>query len=268
MSLPQSSPSSLVQRTIALLRIVAASPEGIGLSEIARVSGIPKATCHRVLTILQQEGLIAVDTTTKRYGVSLGLMSLVAAFLGEQSAHVLVLRELKDLANDAQETAGLDVLDERGVIVVLQVQGPHLISQTAKPVPRTLPVWCTSTGKVLTAWRPSQYLDDYIRSGVPTEEAWQRYLKDLEKVRGTGFGVAFNELERGAAAIAAPVRVRGNVVAAVWIGGPSFRITRGRILELSRRVVTSASRLSELLSAYEVWVLPGQDSVPLPDSRQ
>ncbi|CAM5742323.1 hypothetical protein SHIRM173S_00174 [Streptomyces hirsutus] len=40
-----SSEAGLVRRTIWLLRTVAAHPDGVGLSEIARESGIPKATC-------------------------------------------------------------------------------------------------------------------------------------------------------------------------------------------------------------------------------
>ena len=68
------SEAGLVRRTIWLLRAVAAHPEGVGLSEVAREAGIPKATCYRVLTVLERESWLTLDPITRRYRVSLGLV--------------------------------------------------------------------------------------------------------------------------------------------------------------------------------------------------
>ncbi|TWH65942.1 DNA-binding IclR family transcriptional regulator [Micromonospora olivasterospora] len=145
------SEAGLVRRTIWLLRAVAAHPEGVGLSEVAREAGIPKATCYRVLTVLERESWLTLDPVTRRYRVSLGLLSIVGGLLDGGGAYGHMREVLRNLAEETRETAGFDVLLPPKVMVVAQAPGPSLIGQTLKPVPRTQPVWATSTGKVLLA---------------------------------------------------------------------------------------------------------------------
>jgi DNA-binding IclR family transcriptional regulator len=66
-------------------------------------------------------------------------------------------------------------------------------------------------------------------------------------VRERGYGTARDEMEVGAAAVAAPVRVDGEVVAAAWIGGPSFRITADRVPAIADEVIASAKVLGDIL---------------------
>ena len=51
----------------------------------------------------------------------------------------------------------------------------------------------------------------------------------------------------GAAAVAAPVEVDGEVVAAAWIGGPSFRITPEHVPGIAEQVIASAKVLGNIL---------------------
>ncbi|HEY3687151.1 MAG TPA: IclR family transcriptional regulator [Streptosporangiaceae bacterium] len=242
----------LVQKTVWVLRTVAAHPQGVGLSGVARESGLPKATCHRILTILERENLLTVDPETHRYRVSLGLLFLVGGLLDQEAAYGHAQEILRDLAEETQETAGLDQLAPPSVMVVAQVQGPHLISHAMKPVPRTLPVWTTSTGKTLLAWQDEKdvrerFGDDFAEHPPHDHVDLDAFCKHLAAVREQGYGYAFNELEPGAAAVAAPVRVGDEVPYAIWIGGPSFRLTRERIPQLAERVVAAADRLAKIL---------------------
>jgi DNA-binding IclR family transcriptional regulator len=167
---------------------------------------------------------------------------------------------LRDLSATVRETVGLDVLLPPNVMVVAQLGGPQLIGQTAKPVPRTLPVWSTSTGRLLLAHADADEVrrdfgDDYIANNPGAERDLDTFLADLAGVRETGYAVAYNDLEEGAAAIAAPVVVRGAVAYALWIGGPTYRITKDRIPELADEVRAAAEQLGKFLSI--TGVLPG-----------
>lgn len=242
--------SGLVRRTIGVLRVVAAHPEGIGLSEASRESGIPKATCYRVLSILQEESWVTLEPLTRRYRVSLGMLAIVGGLLTPDGAYRHMQELLQQLADETQETAGFDVLLPPDVMVVAQVSGPSLIGQTLKPVPRTQPVWATSTGKVLlAALEPSEVAEQFS----PAFEGNDRitlndFLESLEPVRQQGYASTCGELEADAASIAAPVRVGGSTPYAVWIGGPSYRITPDRIEPLSKLVMSAAHKLGELLT--------------------
>ncbi|MGI5160912.1 IclR family transcriptional regulator [Microbispora sp. CA-102843] len=252
--------AGLVRRTIWLLRTVAAHPEGIGLSDIAREVGIPKATCYRVLTVLERESWLTLDPDTRRYRVSLGLLSIVGGLLDSDGAYGHMRGVLRRLAEETKETSGFDVLLPPNVMVVAQVPGPSLIGQTLKPVPRTQPVWATSTGKVLLAALDpdtvrAEFAAEFEEKAPEELGGIEAFIASLDSVRGNGFAHAYDELEVGAASVAAPVRVRDRTPYAVWIGGPTYRITRERIDTLAVSVINAARELGDLLSVTDI-VLP------------
>lgn len=254
------SESGLVRRTIWILRAVAAHPNGVGLSDVARASGIPKATCYRVLNVLERERWLVLDPETRKYRVSLGLLSIVGGLLDADGTYGQMQDVVRQLAVETEETAGFDVLLEPSVMVVAQAPGPQLIAQTLKPVPRTQPVWATSTGRVLLAELDA----DHIREVFGAEFAAAGgsapdidvFIDSLAEVRAAGFSFVHDELEVGAASVAAPVRVKGVVQYAVWIGGPSYRIDGPKVPELAAPVMAAAKSLGDLLSITDMRI-PG-----------
>ena len=66
--------TDLVAKTVTILRVVASNP-GRGLSEIARKSGIPKATALRILNSFRNQSIIWLDVN-KEYRLGLGALAL------------------------------------------------------------------------------------------------------------------------------------------------------------------------------------------------
>ena len=205
-----------------------------------------------MLSVLQNEQLIGLDDDTKRYRIALGALGIVASLLDPGGVHGMVESELSALAKATEETAGLDVLTGTNVTVIAQVTGPQIIGQTPKPVPRSLPTWTTSTGKVLLAALDPDELDevhsDALKAAARRRGSKSSFREELDAVRINGYGVARDEMEAGAAAVAAPVSIGGAVRAAVWIGGPSFRLTESRMAEVAETVASCAKRLGEVLT--------------------
>jgi DNA-binding IclR family transcriptional regulator len=70
-------------------------------------------------------------------------------------------------------------------------------------------------------------------------------LEELARIRRRGYGTAIGEYEIGLNAVAAPVHdARGQVIAAVDVWGPSFRLTPRRIPELAAAVREAAAAIS------------------------
>lgn len=242
---------SLVHKTTRVLRAVAAGGAGVGLSEIARTTAVPKATCLRILDDLIEEKLVVFDTSTKRYAVGFCALALVGGPLSNESAQLHIQQELHRLAELVGETAGLDVLVGTDVVVIAQVQGPSTIGYSPKPVPRTLEAWNTSTGKVLLAHLDAATLRTThgvtLDAAAATRRSRTTFLDELAEVRERGYGTARDEMEPGASAVAAPVTVDGEVIAAAWIGGPSFRVSCDRVPVIADEVIASAKVLGDIL---------------------
>lgn len=100
--------AGLVQKTLRVLQTVAASPNGIGLSGVARLTEIPKATCHRILLALAAEDWVVLNEDTKRFHMSLSVLLMLSPTSDRDTALSYVNRLLEALATQAMETCGLD----------------------------------------------------------------------------------------------------------------------------------------------------------------
>jgi len=249
------SDDSLPRKTIRIMEAVAPHVDGIGLSEIARVTGIPKATCYRILTVLEEDRWLSVDPETRRYRVSFGLVAVVSHML-ERGSFRGVRATLERLTADAKETSGFDVLGPPSITVVIQVPGPQLIAQAPRPVPRTQSVWQTASGKAALALLSREEVEAQFRHAYEMERAdspipFDTFVDSLAAVRERGYAYAIDELEPGAAAVASAIRAPSGSVYAVWVGGPSFRITRERLPELGALTNQAATEIERLIRIDE-----------------
>lgn len=248
----------LVRRTVRVMRAVASNPEGVGLTEVSRLTDLSKATVLRILNDLVAEGWVAANSDTHKYRVSLGMLDVVGRLLDGNSAFEHLRRALRYLSDETQETAGFDLLVRPHVVVVAQEAGPQLISQANRPVPRSQPVWVTATGRVFLAYEDSLSIPKLYGATFPAATSRERtqgikdFIDELEEVRQRGYAFVRDKLEDGASAIGAPVFNDGRVAYALWIGGPTFRFTDQRIPELAAQLVRAANELSALVQVGEI----------------
>lgn len=119
-------------------------------------------------------------------------------------------------------------------------------------IPR--PAHCTALGKVLLAHIAAAELRTYLErhelkpftprtiTAVPSLE------EELARVRGQGFAFDDEELAQGIRCLAAPVRnFAGQVVAAIGVSAPVWRLGMERVPHLAEVVKVSAHRLSRQL---------------------
>ena len=164
--------------------------------------------------------------------------------------HMQALRDL------SQETVSLTVLDGRSVLYIEALESPQPVKIVARPG-RRLPVHCTATGKVFLAHLPPTASDAIIAEGLPARTQAtitdpQALRHELTLTRERGFGLAEQECEVGISAVAAPVWGReGEVVAALAVSAPSYRLSRQQALALAPAVCRAAEAISRQLGAGE-----------------
>jgi DNA-binding IclR family transcriptional regulator len=217
-----------------------------GLAERVR---LPKSTTLRLLEGLEQRGLIA-RTMDGRLTLGFRVLALADAFhrnidLGRRS--VPYLRMLRDAT---KETAALFVALGLERACIERVQSESNL-QWVEEVGRRFPLCSGSTGKVLTAFLPEEELDALLmRTRLPlltprSITSPSVFRKELERVRKDGYALSFEEAIPGVSGVSAPVRDHhGRVVAAMTFAGPSWRMTRERLIELSAIIVKRADALS------------------------
>ena len=238
-----------VDRAAALLLALGESQGEAGVTELARRLGLHKSTASRLLATLQKRGLVEQDDETGKYR-----LGLVIIRLAERAERTLDLRgismpELERLARLTHETTGLGVLDGDSLLTVAQADGPNLIA-VGDWTGRSTPLHCVASGKVLLAAVAEREVLRIVRRGLlsyteRTITELEPLLEELARIRRRGYATALGEFEMGLNAVAAPVHdARGNVIAAVDIWGPAFRLTPRRIPELAAQAREAAAAIS------------------------
>src|SRR6187200_1660248 len=238
-----------VDRAAALLLALGDSQGEAGVTELARRLGLHKSTASRLLATLQKRGLVEQDEETGKYR-----LGLVVIRLAERAERTLDLRgismpELERLARLTHETTGLGILDADALLTVAQADGPNLIA-VGDWTGRSTPLHCVASGKVLLSAVAEREVLRIVRRGLVsyterTITELEPLLEELARIRRRGYATAIGEYELGLNAVSAPVHdARGNVIAAVDIWGPAFRLTPRRIPELAVQAREAAAAIS------------------------
>jgi DNA-binding IclR family transcriptional regulator len=135
------------------------------------------------------------------------------------------------------------------LLTVAQVDGPNLIA-VGDWTGRATPLHCVASGKVLLSSLAEREVLRIVRRGLVsyterTVVELEPLLEELARIRRRGYATAIGEYELGLNAVSAPVHdARGNVIAAVDIWGPAFRLTPRRIPELAAQARETAAAIT------------------------
>jgi len=241
---------SSVRNAARLLRAFAPTDRDLGVSELATRLALPKSSVHRLLTALAAEGLVERTAPNGRYRLGLKLHELGAIVSSHLDLHEVVSPYLDDLRNRTGETVHVSILDAGEVVYVERRESSHTL-RIFRRVGHRNHAHCTSSGKVLLAWLPSdERRQIYATHGLPPHTLHTitdpvLLEEELVRVRERGYAENINESELGASSVAAPIRdVSGSVIAAIAIAAPAARLSRDSMRRLASEVVTAAERIS------------------------
>ena len=245
-------PASAVQsvdRAVTALEFLARHGEA-GVSAVAAAIGVHKSTASRLLGALQARGLVEVAGDRGRYRLGYGILRLAGAMGGRLDVTTQGREICDELADSSGETVNLAVLQGDAVVNVHQAHGGGAISVN-NWVGRPTPAHATSSGKVLLAHLGRAAQDRITEAGLPRFTAATvvdpRVLRrQLGQVLLDHYAVTAGEYETGLNAVAAPVfGAAGEVVAAISLSGPAYRLPAADLPETAKAVVAAAARISE-----------------------
>jgi len=245
-----------VLRAMALLKAFTDAQPEIGLSELARAVKLNKTTAYRMLTALESEGFVSKNRATESYRLGPEAIALGGRAMRANDLRAASRSELEALAQATTETASLETLIDRDMLVLDEVIGGHVLG-AAQHIGARWPAHATSTGKAILAFLPESESNAFLRGAllkstnntITTQTAMRR---ELTRIREQSYAVATEELEDGFTAIGAPVfNHDGKAVAAISVGGPSARLTSDRISQIAERVVSAAKAVSQKLGYRE-----------------
>lgn len=247
MEQPSAPGSQAVDRAGTLLALIVQAGEPRSFTWLAAETGLARSTTSRLLQALERSRLVQRDRAgCYRPG------ALFAVYAARSSA-VHDLAELTQpaldrLAEITGETANFAVPRGDAVVQVAQADGHFLLGAT-NWVDVEVPPHCSALGKVFYAVGRLKLPAGPLPARTPhTLTSHDDLDRELAEVRRRGWASAWEELEVGLAAVAAPVHgPDGAVVGAISVSGPTARIPKDSLPALGATVREQAGRTSTLL---------------------
>lgn len=216
---------SVTARALDLLGVFDTEHRGLTLSELARRSGTPLATAHRLVAELVKWGALARQPDGEyvigRRIWQLGLLAPVQSELRTAAGPFL-----HDLYGATLATVHLAVRDGLEALYVDRLSG-HVSVPVVSKIGSRLPLHATGVGKVLLAHAPDDVranaLKNLTRVTAYTVTQPARLLDQLRRVRAEGYATTGEEMSLGACSVAVPVRNGDTVVAALGMVVPDLR---------------------------------------------
>lgn len=248
-----------VGKALDLLDLFTRQRAQVGLSELARLSGLNKATCHRLLTEMESRSLVEQVGPAREYRLGPAVLRLAALRETAVPTRDAAMPVLQALARATGETAHLSLREGDKLVTIAFAYSPAHATKVMMEDADILPWHATSSGQAALAFLPAPDRDEILsrplsRLTATTETDPARLRARLDEIRTRACAETAGTFESDARSFAVPLFLHGDhAVGALGVAVPATRMTPD-LLALIRRETTRAA--TELIGLWGGQVPP------------
>ncbi|MBM7530141.1 IclR family transcriptional regulator [Brevibacterium luteolum] len=236
------------------LRVLTHVAEGgeVSAQDVSAELGLPLSTTYRYLKTLTDFDLIE-----KQHGRFVPGWRL-SAWSGQDITRTRLIEVghsfLQGLTNRTGKVSVLTVRAGHNAVCLRQVS-PSADTGISFRINQVLPIYRGAGQRVLLAYAPPAVIEGALRA-VSADAAAdhaalarrQHLIADLKDIRARGVAVSHGELIDNAIAVAAPVRVGGEVICSLAVAGQADRVPANLVKSLTPVLTSAAAELGAELS--------------------
>ncbi len=243
-----------LNRALGILEVfLEIEDDNIRLSELARLSGLNKATANRIVSDLVARGYLNQPKPRGKYYLGTKFISFNQLIMQKRKLTRIAPPYLTKLTESVKDCIVLSILDGEEALVIAVGDSQHVL-RIALEVGARIPLYCTGQGKALLAGMTEAELDQYL-SKITLKQFTENTITGPNELKAhlimvAKEGVAYDDEEEmlGIRNVAAGIiNADGKVIAAVGVIGPSVRMTRARMREIAPQVKLCAAEISRAL---------------------
>lgn len=226
-----------------------------GVREIAKGVGMNPSTVHRLLGLLEEEGLVRQDDPGGGYGLGTELLRLAWTAAGSHPVRSAALPHMRELAEASGETVTLGLYDpvrqQTCVLAVVESDAPF---RYVSNLHEWRDLYTGASGRAVMAFLPEEERRAIVDRTklAPATEHTITSADELEAVlagvRERGYASSQEERRLGGVGIAAPIfGAGGAVLGEVGLSVPTQRFDPEDEPRLARLVAACAERIGAAL---------------------
>ncbi|SDH29006.1 MULTISPECIES: IclR family transcriptional regulator [unclassified Duganella] len=236
---------------IELLMVVAENP-GLGVTELAKRSGITKARTFRLLNTLEETGLIRREGPLATY--SLGYRALLVGAAAKEQVQLSKLADalLPAVGEACGESVLLRVREAHETICIAWWDAPNMV-RVESQLARRRPLHVGASGKLLLAYAPPSVQEEVLQAEREsftsnTITGADQLKQSIQKVREQGYSISYAEKAVDTVSVATPIfDATGSVVASLATTAPASRVSQEKLPLLVAALQQGARQFSQQL---------------------
>lgn len=230
-----------VEKAFDLLDAICAEGRDVRLSELSERLGIHIVKVFRLLATLENRGLVTRGEDARKYRLGISAYEMGQKLMSGSEMMRKARPVMERLARECGESVYMVVPCQGRALILDMVDSCHQV-KVAPLVGRRFPLQANSLGQVFLAWGQREG-----RCGLGAN-ASAEFQERLASMRKLGYAEEENALGDGVTSLGIPIfNAREQVVAALAIVGPAFRISSGRREELLHLLTDAGRSLSTIL---------------------
>ncbi|MBZ0262503.1 MAG: IclR family transcriptional regulator [Hyphomicrobiales bacterium] len=252
---PKAEGSAPTRKVFSILKTVAKADRPLSLSELTSLLNVPKPTIHRILHVLENDGLLEREDGGRRFGAGRLLLEfafdIIASSVRRAPRHII----LEALSRRIGETCNLGIMISNQVVYIDRVESKWPFGLRFEPGSR-VPLHCTAIGKLFLSSLPHERrasvigaisLDRYTGNTITNP---RELTGELERIERAGFATDNQEFLAGVVCLALPVRnAAGQLIAGLAISAPDARLNLKKALQ---HVPTLRAAAMQLAKTFDV----------------
>ena len=243
--------TSLARGLIVIQAFTQQSPQ-MTISQLSVKTGLSRAAVRRCLYTLTKLGFAGAEDGS-RYSLRPRMLTLSHTYTTSNTLATAAQPILERMSAALHESFSVATLDGEDIVYIARTQVSRVMAVDVH-IGSRLPAYCTSMGRVLLAYLPTEQLEQYLAKATLTPHT-TRTITTVEKlrlalrnVRRNGYALVDQEYEVGLRSLAVPVySASGRVVATLNLSGNAPRLS---VLEMQSRYLTHLRNAANELSVF------------------
>jgi DNA-binding IclR family transcriptional regulator len=243
-------------RVVEVLRVLAEGPDEISVAGVASALQLPRATAHRLLTLLKEQGMVDHDPDSRRYSVGPEFFRMASLVSSRISVEALAHPVMKRLVGESGETTLLALYRPHDHLMTFAAseRADHALGYTVE-MQRPLNIIWGASGRAILAALPDDRVDIVLK--VVGEEASPmtgevlsagEVKEDLARIRERGYACSLSQRIPHAYSVAAAFRTAsGDPAGSIAVTLPEMRREPDTEERLVGPVTSAAHDIGRLL---------------------
>lgn len=265
-----------ITKALEILNYFSRSTPELGLSEVVRLTGRDKATVHRHLVELLENGYLEQRVDTRAYRLGPAILRLASVREATMPVRRIVRPLVEALSAEVGELVHFSMLQGDVLSPVSHSDPARHGTQVHFDESEMLPLHATSSGLAVLAFAPEKLRKAVL--GAPLPAYASRTITDplrlseaISAVRSSGLGRTEKTFDDEVTSQSAPVfGPDKNAIGAVAVAMPVARMTEARRIETAAALRRSAVRMTAALGGAmpeelaRLWGLGAEEKETMP----